>query len=78
VKGFFGDKPEQSYNYGKIINEKQFDRITSYLSNGKIVFGGRSDKQNLFIEPTLLDNVTINDPVMKDEIFGPGSSTYFI
>src|SRR5258705_2550562 len=63
VKGFFGDKPEQSYNYGKIINEKQFDRIASYLSNGKIVFGGRSDKQNLFIEPTLLDNVTIHDAV---------------
>ena len=71
VKDFFSDKPEQSYNYSKIINEKQFDRITSYLSNAKIVFGGRTDKQQLFIEPTLLDNVNINDAVMKDEIFGP-------
>ena len=71
VKDFFSDKPEQSYNYSKIINEKQFDRIVNYLSNAKIVFGGRTDKQQLFIEPTLLDNVNINDAVMKDEIFGP-------
>ena len=71
VKTFFTDNPEQSYNYGKIINKKQFDRITSYLSNGKIIFGGRTDEQQLFIEPTLLDDVNINDPVMKDEIFGP-------
>src|SRR5688572_14026431 len=71
VKDFFSNNPEQSYNYGKIINEKQFDRITGYLSNAKIIFGGRTDKQQLFIEPTLLDNVNINDAVMKDEIFGP-------
>jgi aldehyde dehydrogenase (NAD+) len=71
VKDFFSNNPEQNYNYGKIINEKQFDRITSYLSNAKIVFGGRTDKQQLFIEPTLLDNVNINDAVMKNEIFGP-------
>lgn len=71
VNAFFSDKPEQSYNYGKIINEKQFDRIAGYLFNSKIIFGGRTDKQNLFIEPTLLDEVNNNDAVMKDEIFGP-------
>ena len=71
VKKFFTDKPEQSYNYGKVINEKQFDRIAGYLSNSKIIFGGRMDKQNLFIEPTLLDEVNSHDAVMKDEIFGP-------
>ncbi len=71
IKNFFSDKPEQSYNYGKIINEKQFNRIAGYLSNGKIIFGGRINKQQLFIEPTLLDEVSINDAVMKDEIFGP-------
>jgi aldehyde dehydrogenase (NAD+) len=71
TKSFFSDKPEQSYSYGKIINEKQFDRIAGYLSNAKIIFGGRTDKPQLFIEPTLLDNVSINDAVMKDEIFGP-------
>jgi len=71
VQKFFTDKPEQSYNYGKIINEKQFDRIAGYLSNGKIVFGGRMDKSQLFIEPTLLDAVNMDEAVMKDEIFGP-------
>lgn len=71
IKDFFTDKPEQCYNYGKIINQKQFDRISGYLSSSKIIFGGRTDKQQLFIEPTLLDNVSVNDPVMKDEIFGP-------
>ncbi|HET9747331.1 MAG TPA: aldehyde dehydrogenase [Chitinophagaceae bacterium] len=71
IEEFFTDKPEQSNNYGKIINEKQFDRITGYLTHAKIVFGGRTDKKNLFIEPTLLDDVKVNDDVMKDEIFGP-------
>jgi len=71
VQQFFSKDPEQSYNYGKIINERQFDRINNYLSNAKIVFGGRTDKKNLFIEPTLLDNVNANDAVMRDEIFGP-------
>ncbi|HJS55758.1 MAG TPA: aldehyde dehydrogenase family protein, partial [Chitinophagaceae bacterium] len=71
VQKFFSDKPEQSYNYGKIINEKQFDRIANYLSNGKIIFGGRMNREQMFIEPTLIDNVSMNDAVMKDEIFGP-------
>ncbi len=71
INTFFSDRPQQSYNYGKIINEKQFDRIAGYLSNRKIIFGGRMDKQNLFIEPTLLGDVNIHDAVMKDEIFGP-------
>ena len=71
INTFFSDRPQQSYNYGKIINEKQFDRIAGYLSNRKIISGGRMDKQNLFIEPTLLGDVNIHDAVMKDEIFGP-------
>lgn len=71
LQKFFGDKPEESYNYGKIINEKQFNRIISYLSQGRIVYGGRTDKANLFIEPTLIDNVSMNSSVMQDEIFGP-------
>ena len=68
---FFGEKPEDDYSYCKIINEKQFDRILSYLNNGRIVYGGRADKSKLFIEPTLLAEVATNSPVMKDEIFGP-------
>jgi aldehyde dehydrogenase (NAD+) len=71
IQKFFTDKPEESYNYGKIINERQFNRIIGYLANGKIVCGGRSDKEKLFIEPTLLTDVPADAPVMKDEIFGP-------
>jgi len=71
LKQFYSEKPEDSYNYGKIINEKQFDRLNSYLSQGKIVYGGRTDRQKLFIEPTILTDVPENAPVMKEEIFGP-------
>lgn len=71
IQSFFGEKPEESYNYGKIINEKQFNRILTYLSQGTIVLGGRSDKEKLFIEPTILSDVSLDAAVMKDEIFGP-------
>ena len=71
VEQFFDGKPEQHDNYGRIINEKQFDRIARYLSGSKIVFGGNTNRKNLFIEPTVLDDVNVNDDVMKDEIFGP-------
>jgi aldehyde dehydrogenase (NAD+) len=71
LKQFFGQRPEESYNYGKIINEKQFDRIVNYLSQGTIVYGGRTDKKKLFIEPTILTGIQENAAVMKDEIFGP-------
>lgn len=68
---FFSEKPEESYNYGKIINERQFNRIAGYLTNGSIEFGGRTDKEKLFIEPTILTNISFDAPVMNDEIFGP-------
>ena len=71
INKFFGEKPEDSYNYGKIINAKQFDRVISYLSQGTIVQGGRSDKEKLFIEPTILTDVSLDAAIMKDEIFGP-------
>ncbi len=71
IQKFFTEKPEESYNYGKIINEKQFNRIAGYLSEGKVVYGGRSDKEKLFIEPTILIDVSVDSLVMNDEIFGP-------
>jgi len=68
---FFSDKPEESYSYGKIINEKQFNRIAGYLSQGKIAYGGRTDKEKLFIEPTILTDISMTGSIMKEEIFGP-------
>lgn len=71
IQGFFGDKPEDSENYGKIINGKQFDRLVKYLQQGQLLHGGRTDKEKLFIEPTVISNVSMDSDIMKDEIFGP-------
>jgi aldehyde dehydrogenase (NAD+) len=68
---FFSDKPEESYSYGKIINEKQFKRIVEYISQGKLLYGGRHDISQLFIEPTIIEDVLHTSPVMREEIFGP-------
>jgi aldehyde dehydrogenase (NAD+) len=71
IEQYFGALPEESENYGKIINEKQFDRVSAYLSQGKILYGGRVNRNILFIEPTLLEEVSLDSSIMRDEIFGP-------
>jgi aldehyde dehydrogenase (NAD+) len=68
---FFSNTPENNEYYGKMINQKQFDRVVNYLSQGNLLHGGRYDREKLFIEPALIDNVNVDFPVMKDEIFGP-------
>ncbi len=68
---FYGDDPAQSYNYGRMISKKQFNRVVGYLSQGKIVHGGSYNEDDLYIEPTLLTGVKWDDAVMQDEIFGP-------
>ncbi len=57
--------------YGKIINRKHFDRILGLIDPTKVVYGGGSNAETLQIEPTVLDNVTPEDAVMQEEIFGP-------
>ena len=71
LQHFFGSNAFESYNYGKIINEKQFNRIVKYLGDGKIIYGGKHNEEQLYIEPTLLGEVKIDAAIMKDEIFGP-------
>lgn len=71
IKRQFGVHPLDNKNYGKIINKKHFDRINSLIDQSKVVFGGHSDEQSLRIEPTIMDNVTWDDAVMQEEIFGP-------
>lgn len=68
---FFGERAEESENYGRLINSKQFDRVAAYLSQGNLLFGGRTNRDSLFIEPTLLDQVSLDAGVMSEEIFGP-------
>ena len=67
----FGKQPLQNPDYGKIINEKHFDRINGLIDPAKTVCGGGSSRETLQIEPTVLDNVTFEDAVMQEEIFGP-------
>ena len=71
IRKQFGKSPLDNKNYGKIINEKHFDRINSLIDPAKTVCGGGSNRETLQIEPTVLDNVTFEDPVMQQEIFGP-------
>ena len=66
-----GRHPLSNKNYGKIINEKHFSRLTALIDEDKIVAGGGRDPKTLRIEPTVMDFVTFSDPVMQEEIFGP-------
>ncbi len=67
----YGVQPLNNPNYGKIINEKHFDRLVSLIDEKKLAHGGSSDRKALRIEPTVLNNVTFSDAVMQEEIFGP-------
>jgi aldehyde dehydrogenase (NAD+) len=71
IPQFFGEDAFASYNYGKIINEKQFNRLIGYLNQGSIVYGGRYDAATGYIEPTLLHDLSVEKAVMGEEIFGP-------
>lgn len=71
IKRQFRSEPLTNKNYGKIINEKHFDRITKLIDSSKVVFGGKCDRSTLKIEPTVMDHVTFDDAVMREEIFGP-------
>jgi aldehyde dehydrogenase (NAD+) len=66
-----GEDPQKSVDFGRIINNKRFSKLVSYLEKGKIVSGGRHDDKDLYIEPTIMEGVDIADPVMQEEIFGP-------
>lgn len=70
-KSLLGDNPKESKHFVRIVNERAFARLVSYLDNGEIRFGGGYDAQERYIEPTLLDNVLPDAPVMQEEIFGP-------
>ncbi|MBO9658317.1 MAG: aldehyde dehydrogenase family protein, partial [Chitinophagaceae bacterium] len=71
IKRFFGDDPLNSSEYGRIINEKQFDRLTAYLQEGDTVTGGAAIREQLYIAPTILTNLRSDARIMREEIFGP-------
>lgn len=71
VKKMYGDKPLENENYGKMINEKHYNRVMGLIDEKKVIFGGKGIPKQQRIEPTILDNVTGEDAVMQEEIFGP-------
>jgi aldehyde dehydrogenase (NAD+) len=71
LQEFFGDDPAQSPDLARIINDRQFDRLTNLLVGEKIVVGGQTDRATRYIAPTILDNVSWEAPIMQEEIFGP-------
>jgi aldehyde dehydrogenase (NAD+) len=71
IEKFYSKNSEADYNYGKIINQKRFDKLLSYLANGKIIYGGKYNRDTGWIAPTLMDEVVVNTPLMTEEIFGP-------
>lgn len=73
LREFYGQNIQQSPDYGRIVNLKHYHRLTSLLNSAQmnIVFGGHSDEDERYIEPTLLDHVTSDSAIMQEEIFGP-------
>ena len=71
IADFYGPKPQESYDYGKIISQKRFDTLVGYLPEGRAFCGGDHDRTTLYIAPTLLTDVDPNAAVMREEIFGP-------
>ena len=67
----FGELPLTNPNYGKIVNEKHFDRLCGLIDPEKTVHGGQTNRETLQIAPTVMDKVTWDDAVMQEEIFGP-------
>ncbi len=70
---FYGKDAQKSGDYGRIVNNRQFSRLQNLLKAEKenITFGGKFDEEDLYIEPTLLENINWSSPSMEDEIFGP-------
>ncbi|MBY6996177.1 aldehyde dehydrogenase [Clostridium botulinum] len=68
---FFGENTFESEDYPRIINERHFKRLEGYLKEGKIVSGGNTDINNLYIEPTIIEGINFKNRIMEEEIFGP-------
>ncbi len=71
IQKMFGENPMDSRFYGRIVNERAFQRLASYLRNGTVHTGGEFVESERYIAPTILTDVNVKDEVMQDEIFGP-------
>lgn len=71
VGEFFGESPATHPRYSRIVNERHFDRLVGMIDESKVYFGGDTDREDLYIAPTIMTDVALEHPVMQDEIFGP-------
>jgi aldehyde dehydrogenase (NAD+) len=71
ITQFYNAEEVRDYHFGRIINEKQFARIVQYMKEGKVIYGGGSNAETLFVEPTILADVPAGSKVLQEEIFGP-------
>lgn len=71
INKFYGSHPEYSPDYTRIINKYHFNRLINYIDKEKIYFGGQTQEEDLCINPTILHNITLQDSIMQEEIFGP-------
>jgi aldehyde dehydrogenase (NAD+) len=71
IRGFYGDDPKTSPDYGRIINDRHFQRLSALLGSGKTVCGGDKDGATRYIAPTVITDVDASSPLMQEEIFGP-------
>jgi aldehyde dehydrogenase (NAD+) len=71
IEQFYSTTPQQSPDYGRIVNERHFDRLVKLMADAEIVCGGQHDRTERFIAPTILRGVNESHPIMQDEIFGP-------
>jgi aldehyde dehydrogenase (NAD+) len=71
IQEFYGSDPSQNPDFGRIVNQAQFDRLSNLLGNGRVVVGGQSNATARYLAPTVLDGISWSDPIMSEEIFGP-------
>ena len=71
VNNLHGKDIKADRHYVRMVNDKAFERVTGYFKDGKIIYGGRTDASDRFIEPTLIEDVALDSPLMTEEIFGP-------
>ncbi|WP_082113322.1 aldehyde dehydrogenase [Kordia jejudonensis] len=71
IKAAFGENPQESSDFARIVSKKHFDRLASMIKADEVLIGGETDEDDLYIAPTILDEPALDSEAMKDEIFGP-------
>lgn len=71
IRGFFGDDPIRSRDYGRIVSQQHLDRLVELMAGGRVAYGGTVDRATRFLAPTLLTDVDLDHRLMQEEIFGP-------